>query len=150
MICLWSLALAPAVWIASGTPWRSTIKVCFVPGLRRSTGLGPVARGEGLIGLTRGFLYARAQRVLVSLWNVSDVTTRDLMVQFYGPLLAEVPPAEALRAAKLDLERNGPFHARRHITAEQFVNGEMEEADTISGSELRKVLEARYGDTYAR
>ena len=39
----WSLALAPAVRIASGTPWRSTISVCFVPFFRRSTGLGPVA-----------------------------------------------------------------------------------------------------------
>ena len=40
---MWSLALAPAVRIASGTPWRSTISVCFVPFLLRSTGLGPVA-----------------------------------------------------------------------------------------------------------
>src|SRR5690349_15948907 len=43
MIRSWSLALAPAVRIASGTPRRSTISVCFVPGPRRSTGLGPVA-----------------------------------------------------------------------------------------------------------
>ena len=39
----WSLALAPAVRIASGTPWRSTMSVCFVPFVLRSTGLGPVA-----------------------------------------------------------------------------------------------------------
>ena len=42
-ICVWSLALAPAVRITSGTPALLTIRVCFVPGLRRSTGLGPVA-----------------------------------------------------------------------------------------------------------
>ena len=43
MIWRWSLALAPAVRIASGTPWRSTSRVCFVPVRLRSTGLGPVA-----------------------------------------------------------------------------------------------------------
>ncbi len=43
MICVWSLALAPAVRMASGVPWRSTINVCFEPGFPRSTGLGPVA-----------------------------------------------------------------------------------------------------------
>lgn len=43
MIWVWSMAFAPAVWIASGTPCRLTIRVCFVPGFRRSTGLGPVS-----------------------------------------------------------------------------------------------------------
>jgi CHAT domain-containing protein len=46
------------------------------------TGLGQVAKGEGIIGLTRGFLDAGASNLLVSLWQVSDATTADLMVDF--------------------------------------------------------------------
>ncbi|MEX1055870.1 MAG: CHAT domain-containing protein, partial [Rhodothermales bacterium] len=47
------------------------------------TGLGPVARGEGILSLTRGFLYAGASNVLVSLWSAEDVQTSTLMQSFY-------------------------------------------------------------------
>src|SRR5207253_2026523 len=43
------------------------------------TGLGKDIKGEGLVGLTRGFMYAGAARVVVSLWNVNDKATADLM-----------------------------------------------------------------------
>ncbi len=68
------------------------------------TGLGPVSRGEGLLGLTRGFLYAGAPRVLVSLWGVSDAGTAELMKRFYWSMLETgAPPALALRAAQLSM-----------------------------------------------
>ncbi|HUO86461.1 MAG TPA: CHAT domain-containing protein [Thermoanaerobaculia bacterium] len=76
------------------------------------TGLGPRLEGEGLIGLARGFLYAGARDMVVSLWSVADDATADLMVDFYRQLLAGRSPAEALRIAKLDhLDRTGavPF-----------------------------------------
>ena len=50
------------------------------------TGLGKEVEGEGLLGLTRAFIYARAQDVLCSLWPVSDESTKELMVGFYGNL----------------------------------------------------------------
>jgi CHAT domain-containing protein/tetratricopeptide (TPR) repeat protein len=68
------------------------------------TGLGKQVRGEGLIGLTRGFMYAGAQRVVASLWKVDDAATRELMKRFYGNMFkSRLTPAAALRAAQLEM-----------------------------------------------
>lgn len=69
-----------------------------------STGLGDEVRGEGLLGLSRGFLYAGAAQVLSSLWDVDDQATAVLMERFYAALLKDGdPPARALRRAQLSL-----------------------------------------------
>jgi CHAT domain-containing protein len=66
-----------------------------------STALGKEARGEGLIGLTRGFMYAGASTVVATLWNVNDKATTELMKRFYINMLQRgMTPAEALRAAQ--------------------------------------------------
>ena len=68
------------------------------------TARGREIRGEGLLGLTRGFLHAGAARVLVSLWNVDDEATAELMRRFYRLLLGErLPASRALREAQLSL-----------------------------------------------
>ncbi|PYS75767.1 MAG: hypothetical protein DMF66_18450, partial [Acidobacteria bacterium] len=69
------------------------------------TGLGREARGEGVIGLTRAFMYAGAPTVGVSLWSVADKSTADLMADFYKNLLggAGAQPSAALRTARLDM-----------------------------------------------
>ena len=68
------------------------------------TGLGKEIKGEGLVGLTRGFMYAGAARVVVSLWSVSDKATSELMGEFYRKMLKEGQrPAEALRAAQIKM-----------------------------------------------
>ena len=68
------------------------------------TGLGKKVRGEGLIGLTRGFMYAGASRVVASLWQVDDEATAELMKLFYLKMFKEnMSPAEALRAAQVSL-----------------------------------------------
>ncbi|MEA5418579.1 tetratricopeptide repeat protein [Spirulina sp. CCNP1310] len=67
------------------------------------TGLGETIKGEGMIGMTRGFMYAGAKRVVVSLWNVDDAATAELMSQFYGDLEKGISPAQALREAQLAL-----------------------------------------------
>ncbi len=68
------------------------------------TGLGKEVKGEGLIGLTRGFMYAGAKRVVVSLWSVNDKATSDLMTNFYrGMLKNNERPAAALRAAQIEM-----------------------------------------------
>lgn len=65
------------------------------------TALGEQIRGEGLVGLTRGFMHAGAARVVVSLWRVEDEATAALMGHFYENLLVKkMAPAAALRAAK--------------------------------------------------
>src|SRR5437588_12628229 len=67
------------------------------------TGLGKEKRGEGVIGLTRAFMYAGAPTVGVSLWSVADKSTADLMADFYKSLLggAGAQPSAALRSARL-------------------------------------------------
>src|SRR5262249_33699748 len=70
------------------------------------TGLGKEVRGEGLMGLTRAFLYAGAPRVVVSLWNVNDRATAGLMAELYRKILREArPPAAALREAQAELQK---------------------------------------------
>jgi CHAT domain-containing protein len=69
-----------------------------------STGLGKDVKGEGLIGLTRGFMYAGAPRVVASLWKVDDEATSELMTYFYkGMLKNKLRPAAALRAAQIEM-----------------------------------------------
>jgi CHAT domain-containing protein len=71
------------------------------------TGLGKLTRGEGLVSLTRGFMYAGAARVVVSLWSVNDRATAELMVKFYRRALVEGErPAAALRAAQVEMWRD--------------------------------------------
>jgi CHAT domain-containing protein len=68
------------------------------------TALGKEVRGEGLIGLTRGFMYAGAARVVASLWRVDDRATAELMKRFYQGMLKEgLRPAAALRAAQVSM-----------------------------------------------
>ncbi len=68
------------------------------------TGLGKEIKGEGLVGLTRGFLYAGAPRVVASLWKVDDRATAELMKLFYQRMLRDsLRPAAALRKAQIDM-----------------------------------------------
>jgi CHAT domain-containing protein/tetratricopeptide (TPR) repeat protein len=71
-----------------------------------STALGPEIDREGMFGLAQSFLAAGARQVLVSLWNVGDVSTGELMQRFYRHLLADRPPLpapEALRLAQREM-----------------------------------------------
>ena len=77
------------------------------------TGLGKERRGEGVIGLTRAFMYAGAPTVGVSLWSVSDRSTADLMTDFYKRLLTKQSPAplSAMRAAQLAMIEGKKYSA---------------------------------------
>ncbi len=76
------------------------------------TALGREVRGEGLVGLTRGFLYAGARRVMASLWQVDDESSAELMRRFYRAHLRDgQPPAAALRAAQAEMSRDRRFAA---------------------------------------
>jgi CHAT domain-containing protein len=88
------------------------------------TGLGQLARGEGVIGLTRGFLYAGASSVLVSLWRVADASTATLMSDFYRELLTGKPASHALRAAKLSAIHRDPESAKPYSWSAFVLIGE--------------------------
>jgi CHAT domain-containing protein len=71
------------------------------------TGLGKAVRGEGLVGLTRGFMYAGTPRVVASVWAVPDEATARLMAGFYRAMLARgMRPAAALREARIAMWRD--------------------------------------------
>lgn len=77
-----------------------------------NTGLGKAINGEGLVGLTRGFMYAGASRVMASMWKVDDEATAALMKTFYDKMLREeLTPAAALRQAQLELWRRKRWQA---------------------------------------
>lgn len=79
------------------------------------TALGREVRGEGLVGLVRGFLHAGSRRVTASLWSVGDRSTAELMGRFYRGLLAEkLPPATALRRAQLSLRGEARWQDPHH------------------------------------
>ena len=76
------------------------------------TGRGQLLTGEGIVGLSRAFLYAGARSVVVSLWDVTDISTSQLMKQFYQNLANGMGNAAALRQAKLKMLNSG--EAARH------------------------------------
>lgn len=77
-----------------------------------TTGLGKESQGEGMIGLTRGFMYAGARRVVTSLWDVDDAATAELMARFYrGMLMEKLRPAQALRAAQVSMLKERHFNS---------------------------------------
>jgi len=76
------------------------------------TALGKEIKGEGLVGLTRGFMYAGAERVVASLWQVDDQATSELMQYFYRGMLKEgLRPAAALRAAQIEMSKSSRWSA---------------------------------------
>jgi len=88
------------------------------------TALGKDVHGEGLIGLTRGFMYAGASRVVSSVWNVDDRASAQLMARFYEAMLTKGhSPASALREAQLALLHN-PRFANPHYWAAFGLQGD--------------------------
>jgi len=91
------------------------------------TGLGKDVKGEGLISLTRGFMYAGASSIAASLWNVNDEVTAELMKLFYANMLQKgLPAAAALRAAQNTI-RQKPEWRSPHFWAAFTLQGEYTE-----------------------
>jgi CHAT domain-containing protein len=77
-----------------------------------NTALGRLVRGEGLVGIVRGFMYAGAERVVASLWKVDDEATAELMRLFYLEMFEHRrSPAAALRQAQLLLHQQPRWRA---------------------------------------
>jgi CHAT domain-containing protein/Tfp pilus assembly protein PilF len=85
------------------------------------TGLGREVQGEGLVGLTRGFMYAGASRVVASSWKVDDVATAQLMGRFYRAMEKEgMRPAVALRQAQIEMWKQKDWKAPYYWAAFQM------------------------------
>jgi len=105
-----------------------------------STGIGKEVKGEGLISLTRGFIYAGAKSVVASLWKVDDRATAELMTRFYAAMLKDnLPPAAALRVAKESLRQEKRWSAPYYWAA--FVlQGEYREQVTVESTRSKVPL----------
>jgi CHAT domain-containing protein len=90
---------------------RLPVEMVVLSGCR--TGLGKEIRGEGIVGMTRGFMYAGASRVMVSLWDISDEASAELMTHLYKEMLGpeHLRPAAALRAAQLAIWKDPRWQA---------------------------------------
>jgi CHAT domain-containing protein len=85
------------------------------------TGLGKQVDGEGLVGLSRGFMYAGASRVIASLWKVDDAATAELMQRFYEAMEKEnMTPAAALRKAQFEMWQQKRWNAPYYWAAFQI------------------------------
>ncbi len=88
------------------------------------TALGKEIKGEGLVGLTRGFMYAGAPRVVASLWRVDDRASADMMSRFYSAMLKDgMRPAAALRAAQIAMLKEKRWQSP-HYWAAFTIQGE--------------------------
>jgi CHAT domain-containing protein len=67
------------------------------------SGLGQLAKGEGMISTNRGFLYAGALNIVYSIWKVNDKYTYELMTGFYKSIFEGMSYSKALRQSKLDM-----------------------------------------------
>jgi CHAT domain-containing protein len=90
------------------------------------TGVGEVRNGEGVYGLRRAFFLAGAETVVMSLWPVSDLVTRQMMTAYYTGLKAGLGRGEALRQAQLAMlakpNRRHPFYWASFIQAGEWAN----------------------------
>ena len=103
-----------------------------------STALGKDVRGEGLIGITRGFMYAGAAGVVASLWKVDDEATAELMKHFYAALFEKgMPPAAALRDAQLELAKHSRWQSP-YYWAGFVIQGQYDQKEQFSRSSIGK------------
>jgi CHAT domain-containing protein/tetratricopeptide (TPR) repeat protein len=99
-----------------------------------STALGKDVKGEGLVGLTRGFMYAGAAGVVASLWKVDDEATAELMKHFYAALFQKgMSPAAALRDGQLQLARQARWQSP-YYWAGFVIQGQYDQQSFVSSS----------------
>lgn len=106
-----------------------------------NTGLGKEVKGEGLIGLTRGFMYAGASSVVASLWKVDDEATAELMRLFYGYMLRDgLSPAAALRKAQVSMSQQkrwqSPYFWAGFVIQGQYLQSERSSRFPVPGLAL--------------
>jgi len=102
-----------------------TISACHSAGARTYA-------GEGLVGFAWAFLQSGAHGVIAGLWDVSDYSSPRIMQDLYAGLAASMPPAEALRYAKLNLIRGVKYGDPYYWGAFQFYEGALESHPAVS------------------
>lgn len=129
--------LVLSTWDAKGSPQDGFLRLTDIFGMKLGadlvvlsackSGRGQLVAGEGMLGMTRGFLYAGARSLVVSLWEVDDRATAQLMSRFYREMLRapHERPAAALRAAQVWMLSNSEWRDPYYWAAFTF-GGEWE------------------------
>ena len=94
-------------WLRAGDLYGLNLKAELITISACETANGKIARGDDVVGFTRGILYAGAGSIISSLWKVDDKSTKDLMLKFYANL-KKMDKDEALRQAQLQLKKKYP------------------------------------------
>jgi CHAT domain-containing protein len=107
--------LVLSLYDKNGTPQNGFLRLQDIYNMRLNadlvvlaaceTGLGKDIRSEGLVGLTRGFMYAGARRVMASLWKVDEEATVELVKRFYRQVEKGKSPSAALRQAQIEMRQ---------------------------------------------
>ena len=102
------------------------------------TGSGQLARGEGLMGISRAFMYAGAKSLVLARWGVADRSTADFMKRYYDALAAGEDSRDALRQVKLQLIQAGGQLANPFYWAPFVLEGQPQKLQlkTMSGMKL--------------
>ena len=105
------------------------------------TGLGPHISGEGTMGMGRAFQYAGTKSVLMSLWSVSEITSVELMKDFFKYLNEGKSKLEALRLARAELRKNGfdhPFPGQRLSLPEKRIDRSLRRVNRADSQRVPK------------
>lgn len=104
------------------------------------TGLGHNVNGEGILGITRGFMYAGSRSIIASLWKVNDEATAELMEHFYRAMFQQgMPPSAALRAAKEQMWQQERWRAP-YFWAAFVMHGERHQPPVVAAVHNRAPL----------
>jgi len=98
----------------------STLNMVVLNGC--DTGVGEILQGEGVSNLTRAFMYAGAQSVIQSLWNINDQSSSRIMSNFYASLKEGLPKDVALRSAKLKYMQDAEDFERHPYYWSSFIS----------------------------
>jgi CHAT domain-containing protein/tetratricopeptide (TPR) repeat protein len=99
-------------WVTAYDLFSMTCQTNLVTLSSCKSGMNQIAGSDDLLGLSRGFLYAGARALMVSLWNIDDETTSQLMTRFYDGWRRGLSRAQALALAMKSIrgERSNPFY----------------------------------------
>ncbi len=99
-------------YLYSGEIYNLKLNAALVTLSACQTGLGKIAKGEGVIGLSRALIYAGAKNIMVTFWSVADESTADLMTNFYKETLEQKSTfAQSLRQVKLNMINSKEYAA---------------------------------------
>lgn len=100
------------------------------------TGMGKLRKGEGIMSLARGFMYAGVPSIIMTLWEIEDISSADIMDRFYKHLKSGAKVNDALRNSKLEyLQSADPLHAHPYFWAAYVQIGDNSPVMTHSNKE---------------